>query len=68
MSASLSRPPRSRRFSAYIVLLIAVWTLAMGLRLLPQFDTALRIDGRITTVDDYIADRCGARLGPDAVT
>jgi len=68
MNAAQSRPPHRRRLSAYIVLLIAVWTLAMGARLLPQFNTALRIDGRVTTVDDYIADRCGARLGPEAAT
>jgi hypothetical protein len=67
MNAAQASLPRSRRLSAYIVLLIAVWTLAMGARLLPQFDAVLRIDGRITMVDDYIADRCGARLGPDAV-
>ncbi|HYL31864.1 MAG TPA: hypothetical protein VEU53_01785 [Stellaceae bacterium] len=68
MNAAQSRIPHGRRLSAYIVLLIAVWTLVMGARLLPQFNAALRIDGRITTVDDYIADRCGARLGPEATT
>ncbi|MGH6975717.1 MAG: hypothetical protein ACREED_01690 [Stellaceae bacterium] len=68
MSAVQPRLPGGRWHSAYIVLLIAVWTLAMTARLYPQFDAALRIDGRITTVEDYVADRCGARLGPDAVT
>ncbi|MDE1967412.1 MAG: hypothetical protein KGI92_00765 [Alphaproteobacteria bacterium] len=42
--------------------------MAMTARLYPQFDTALRIDGRITTVDDYVADRCSTRLGPDAAS
>ncbi|HEV2162877.1 MAG TPA: hypothetical protein VGR52_11690 [Stellaceae bacterium] len=65
MSATPTGIRSGRRLSPYVVLLIAVWTAIMTARLYPQFDRTLRIDGRITTVDDYIADRCDARLGPE---
>lgn len=68
MNAAQPGAPGGWRVSPYVVLLIAVWTVAMTARLYPQFDTALRIDGRITTVDDYVADRCSTRLGPDAAS
>lgn len=68
MSAIQTGTQSGRRVSPHVVLLIAVWTAIMTTRLYPQFDRTLRIDGRITTVDDYIADRCGARLGPEATT
>ncbi|MBU6506244.1 MAG: hypothetical protein KGL22_00075 [Alphaproteobacteria bacterium] len=68
MNAAQPGAPGGWRVSPYVVLLIAAWTVAMTARLYPQFDTALRIDGRITTVDDYVADRCSTRLGPDAAS
>lgn len=68
MSASQIETRRCRRISSYGVLLIAVWMAVMAIRLIPQFDAALRIDGRITTVDEYIVDRCGAKLGPEAAS
>jgi len=68
MNTAKPGAPGAWRVSPYIVLLIAAWTVALTARLYPQFDTALHIDGRITTVDDYVADRCNTRLGPDAAT
>ena len=68
MSATQTGTRRQRRVSPYVVLLIVVWMAAMAIRLIPQFMTALRIDGHITTIDNYIADRCGTRLGPDAAS
>lgn len=68
MSASQIETRRRRRISPYVVLLIAAWMATMAVRLIPQFDAALRIGGRITTVDDYIADRCSAKLGPEAAS
>src|SRR5579883_2581582 len=68
MSATQAGTRRRRRISLYVALLIAAWMAVMAARLFLQFDTALRVDGRITTVDDYIADRCGTRLGPDAAS
>lgn len=64
MTAMDTGTPRRGRPSAYVTLLIAAWAVAMTARLYPQFNTAVRIDGRLTTIDDYIADRCGAQLGP----
>ncbi|MGH6994860.1 MAG: hypothetical protein ACREES_04125 [Stellaceae bacterium] len=66
MSAIQTGTRGGRRVSPYVVLLIVVWTAVMAARLYPQFDRTLRIDGRITPVDDYIADRCDARLGPES--
>ncbi len=40
----------------------------MTARLYPQFKDAIRVDGRVTTVADYLADVCGERVGPPAVT
>jgi len=66
MSAIQTETRGRQRISPYVVLLIAAWTIIMIARLCPRFDSTLRIDGHITTVDDYIADRCDARLGPEA--
>ena len=68
MTAARADAPRRGRASPYVVLLIGIWTAVMAARLYPQFDMAIRIDGRVTTVNEYIADRCGARLGPAAET
>ncbi|GEM_PF-6046789 len=66
MTLARSERPRRGRHSTYVLLLIVVWTIAMAARLYPQFGTAVRIDGHLISVEDYIAERCGARLGPDA--
>lgn len=66
MSVGKAGAPHHVRASPYVVLIIALWTAAMTVRLYPQFETAVRINGRVTTVDEYIADRCSARLGPAA--
>ena len=68
MSAANADAARRGRASPYVMLLIALWTAAMTVRLYPQFETAVRISGSVTTVDEYIADRCSARLGPAAET
>lgn len=68
MTATQVDASRSGRASRYVVLLIGVWMAVTAARLYPQFDTAVRIDGRVTTVNDYLVDRCGARLGPAAET
>jgi len=59
---------RGPRISAYVALLIALWMAAMTARLYPQFATALRVDGRVTTVEDFVDDSCAARIGPAAET
>lgn len=68
MSAIQTGTRSGRRVSPYVVLLIAIWTVIMTARLYPHFDRTLRVDGRVTTVDGYIADRCDARLGPESAS
>lgn len=50
------------------LVLAALWMVAMTWRLYPQFGDTIRVDGRLTTVEDYIDDACGARVGPAAST
>jgi len=52
------------RLSRYFVVLSAVWVLAMAWRLYPQFKDTLRDDGRLVTLEAYIDDSCGQRIGP----
>ena len=56
------------RLSRYFLLLAMVWMIAMTARLYPQFGDGVRIDGRLTTVEDYIEDSCSQRVGPAAQT
>jgi hypothetical protein len=58
----LATPPISR----YVALLAAAWMIVMAGRLYPQFKDAVRVDGKVTTVDDYIARSCSKRIGADA--
>jgi len=52
------------RLSRYFIILSAVWVLAMTWRLYPQFGDTLRDDGRLVTLQAYIDDSCGQRIGP----
>ena len=53
------------RLSRYLVALLAVWVLAMTWRLYPQFkDTLREDDGRLVTLEAYVDDSCGQRIGP----
>lgn len=53
------------RLSRYLAALLAVWVLAMTWRLYPQFrDTLRQDDGRLVTLEAYIDDSCGQRIGP----
>lgn len=54
----------SRRFLIFAL----VWMVAVTWRLYPQFKDAVRVDGRVTTVEDYVAETCGERVGPAAAT
>lgn len=38
----------------------------MTAQLYPQFANTIRIDGRLTSVESYLGDRCGQRVGPAA--
>jgi hypothetical protein len=59
---------RGARPSFYFVILTAVWMVAMTWRLYPQFKDTLRIHGRLITLEDYIEESCGQRIGPDAAS
>ena len=56
------------KLSDYLVLLVIAWMAVMTWRLYPQFKDTVRVDGRLTTVTDYIDDTCGERVGPAAET
>lgn len=56
------------RGSRYFLVFALVWMVAMTWRLYPQFKDAVRVDGRITTVEDYVAETCAERVGPAAGT
>lgn len=58
---------RRVRLSGYVVILVAVWVVAMTWRIYPQFGDTLRIeDGRLMSLADYIEESCGQRIGPSA--
>lgn len=54
--------------SRYFLIFALVWLVAMTWRLYPQFKDAVRVDGRVTTVEEYVSETCGERVGPAAVT
>jgi hypothetical protein len=56
------------RLSRYIALFAVLWMVVLTWRIYPQFKDAVRVDGQLTTVDDYIDGTCGERLGPGAAT
>lgn len=56
------------KLSSYLFLLVIAWMAVMTWRIYPQFKDAVRVDGRLTTVADYIDDTCGERVGPAAET
>lgn len=49
-------------------MLVIAWMAVMTWRIYPQFKDTVRVDGRLTTVDDYVGDACGERVGPGAET
>lgn len=56
------------RGSRYFLVFALVWLVAMTWRLHPQFKDAVRVDGRVTTVEGYIVETCSERVGPAAAT
>ena len=56
------------KLSGYVVLLVIAWMAVMTWRIYPQFKDTVRVDGRLSTVADYIDDTCGERVGPAAET
>ena len=60
----LSTPGISR----YVALFAAAVIIAMTWKVYPLFRDTLRIDGRVVSLDDYVAEVCGERVGPLATS
>jgi len=56
------------QLSRYMVVLCAIWVIAMAWRLYPQFKDTPGIDGRVISYADYVAERCGESVRPAAAT
>ena len=56
------------KLSSYLFVLVIAWIAVMTWRIYPQFGDAVRVDGRLTTVADYIEGTCGERGVPAAET
>ena len=56
------------RLARYFALLGVMWMAVMTWRIYPQFKDAVRVEDRVTTVDDYVEATCGEKLGPGAAT
>jgi hypothetical protein len=62
---SLAGEARSRRLRGFMIF-AAVWMVAMTWRVHPQFSDMLKVDDRLVTLDGYVEETCGERIGPDA--
>jgi len=51
---------------SYFVILALVWIAGTTAHIYPQFKNAIRVDGKLTSVADYIDEVCGQRVGPAA--
>lgn len=54
--------------SRYFTLFAAAWIVVMTWKVYPEFKDALRVDGRVVALDDYVEDACGERVGPLATS
>ena len=54
------------RLSSYLSVFIAVWMIAMTWRVYPQFKDMLKVEDRLVTLDDYVEESCGQKIGPAA--
>ena len=60
--------PSAPGASRYVALFAAAVVLAMTWKVYPLFKDTLRIDGRVVSLDDYVAEACGERVGPLATS
>jgi hypothetical protein len=56
------------RLPHYLLLIIAAWMVAMTWRVYPQFKDMLKVEDRLVTLDDYVEESCGQRIGPAAAS
>ena len=52
----------------YFALFAALVTIATAWTIYPQFKDTLRVEGHVVSFDDYVADACGERVGPQAAS
>jgi hypothetical protein len=54
--------------SRYLVLFAALWIAVWTWKLYPQFRDTLRTDGRVVSLEEYLEESCGERVGPLATS
>ena len=54
--------------SRYFTLFAVAWIVVMAWKVYPEFRDRLRADGRVMTLDDYVEEACGERVGPLATS
>jgi len=59
---------RALRPAPAFAVLGLIWVLGMGWRLYPDFTDTIRVEGHLTTIDDYLRETCGEKLGGEAAT
>ncbi|HTS94349.1 MAG TPA: hypothetical protein VMG55_20220 [Stellaceae bacterium] len=61
----MSSPPGISRYVAFFA---AAVVLALTWKVYPVFKDTLRSDGRVLSLDDYVTEACGERVGPLATS
>ena len=52
----------------YLALFALCWIVITTWKLYPQFKDTLRVEGHVVSFEDYLADACGERVGPQAAS
>lgn len=60
--------PAKSGASRYFVLFATLWIVAWTWKLAPQFRDQLRIEGRVLSLEQYVEESCGERVGPLATS
>jgi len=60
--------PAKPSASRYFVLFATLWIVAWTWKLAPQFRDQLRIEGRVLSLEQYVEEACGERVGPLATS
>jgi len=51
-----------------VALVSLTWVVVMGVRLYPHFGDALRLDDHAMSLEEYVEESCGQRIGPAATS
>jgi len=60
--------PSTLSISRYFALFGAAVILATTWKVYPLFKDTVRVEGRVLSLDEYVADTCGERVGPLATS